>query len=76
MLCVYICESVHTFTRPHFLHSRRGALDSLRTREADRSAGFVTMLQSFAEEAVRGLEAEGPTLRHRLSHLVGGRGGA
>ena len=49
---------------------RRGELDSLRSTESQRSEGFSKMIQAFAEEAVRGIEAEGPKLRRRLTHLV------
>jgi hypothetical protein len=53
------------------LSCRRHELDSLRSTEAKRAEDFGAMLQGFAQQAVRGVEAEGPALRRRLAHLVG-----
>ena len=49
---------------------RRGELDSLKASEAERAEAFSKMVQCFADEAIRGIEALGPTLRRRLVHLV------
>ena len=49
---------------------RRGELENLKTTEEGRAEAFSKMVQSFANDTVKGIEEQGPTLRRRLTHLV------
>lgn len=49
---------------------RRMKLDALKRGEEDRAEEFSGMLNAYAQEGVRGVEAQGPIIRQRLVKLV------
>jgi hypothetical protein len=54
---------------PHLICSR-SKLEALKRAEGERASSFTQLLDKYAADGVKGIEAQGPVIRQRLVHLV------